>query len=77
MFAVMKVITAVLIAKTNRVASCDDALANLRKQREKQTNCRKIKDVFNGLDVDGGGSLSWEEIEPLLNDDLLKTWLTT
>jgi len=43
MFAVMKVITAVFINETSRVAASDQGLSILKKQKEKEALCRKIK----------------------------------
>merc|ERR1719478_2097709 len=33
--------------------------------------------MFKELDVNSDGQFSWREFEALLNDELLKTWLST
>jgi len=73
----MTVITAVFIAETNRVAASDDELAITKKQRAKESYCSKLKDVFLELDVSRDGYVSWDEFTELMDDDLIKVWLTT
>jgi len=77
MFGVIKVITAVFIAETSRHVASDDELALAKKHRQKQQYCGKLKDVFRELDDSGDGMLSWEELDRLMTDDLLKSLLTT
>jgi len=77
MFAVMKVITAVFISETNRCAASDDELALTKRQRQKEAYGAKLKEVFNELDTQRDGYLSWDEIKRLLDDNLLKDWLQT
>jgi len=77
MFAILKVITAVFIAETTRCANSDDELAVTRKQRQREHYCARLKQVFHELDVNNDGSLSKEELEPLISDDVLSIWLDT
>eukprot|EP00747_Dinoflagellata_sp_TGD_P218919 gnl/TRDRNA2_/TRDRNA2_91106_c0_seq1.p1 gnl/TRDRNA2_/TRDRNA2_91106_c0~~gnl/TRDRNA2_/TRDRNA2_91106_c0_seq1.p1 ORF type:complete len:353 (+),score=68.20 gnl/TRDRNA2_/TRDRNA2_91106_c0_seq1:155-1060(+) len=76
-FAVLKVISAVFITETHRVATGDDEIAIRAKQRAKGEYLRKLRDVFQELDDSGDGILVWEEFEQLLSDDLLTSWLST
>jgi len=76
-FAIIKVITAVFIAETNRNANSDDELALTKKQRQKAAYCEKLQDVFVELDNTGDGFLSWEELDRLIHDDLLQSLLHT
>jgi len=77
MFAVTTVITAVFIAETNRVAASDDELAIAKKQRAKDAQCTKLRELFTELDVSNDGFVSWEEFQDLISDGLLTTWLET
>jgi len=77
MFAIIKVITAVFIAETQRNANSDDELALTKKQRQKAAYCEKLQDVFVELDNTGDGFLSWEELDRLIHDDLLQSLLHT
>jgi len=77
MFGVIKVISAVFIAETNRNANSDDELALAKKNRQKDEYAAKLRSVFSELDDTGDGVLSWEELDRLLNDDWLKSLLST
>jgi len=77
MFAIIKVITAVFIAETNRHANSDDELALTKKQRQKEAYCAKLQSVFTELDHSGDGHLSWEELDRLINDEMMQSLLHT
>lgn len=77
MFGMIKVITAIFIAETNRCANSDDNIAVAKKQRLKEAYCLKLREIFEELDDSGDGLLSWAEFEPLVTDELLRTWLST
>jgi len=75
MFAIIKVITAVFIAETNRCAAYDSDLAFMKHQQEHTAYVAKLHKVFNKLDDSGDGYVTWEEFRPLLTDKRLQTYL--
>eukprot|EP00747_Dinoflagellata_sp_TGD_P206100 gnl/TRDRNA2_/TRDRNA2_79834_c2_seq1.p1 gnl/TRDRNA2_/TRDRNA2_79834_c2~~gnl/TRDRNA2_/TRDRNA2_79834_c2_seq1.p1 ORF type:complete len:239 (+),score=43.79 gnl/TRDRNA2_/TRDRNA2_79834_c2_seq1:81-719(+) len=77
MFAVLNVVTAVFIAEMNRATNHDDEIAVGQKKHLMEVYCSKIREVFKELDKSGDGQLSKDEFEPLMHDQLLKTWLST
>eukprot|EP00408_Alexandrium_pacificum_P042070 CAMPEP_0171260668 /NCGR_PEP_ID=MMETSP0790-20130122/55574_1 /TAXON_ID=2925 /ORGANISM="Alexandrium catenella, Strain OF101" /LENGTH=295 /DNA_ID=CAMNT_0011729005 /DNA_START=9 /DNA_END=895 /DNA_ORIENTATION=- len=76
-FALVNVTAAVFITETNRVASSDDEVMMMQKQRMQRSNSKKLKDVFHELDDSGDGFVSWDEFELLLQDDLMRQFLAT
>jgi len=76
-FAVLKVIAAVFITETNRVLASDDELTILKSRRERTQYTRKLRNVFNEMDLDGDGMLDFEELKALLADEYMVSWLAT
>jgi len=77
LFSVMRVVTSVFIAETNRIAASDDELAITKKQRAKELYGSKLKEVFLELDLSNDGYLTMDEFNSMMSDDLIKVWLTT
>eukprot|EP00747_Dinoflagellata_sp_TGD_P062026 gnl/TRDRNA2_/TRDRNA2_152787_c0_seq1.p1 gnl/TRDRNA2_/TRDRNA2_152787_c0~~gnl/TRDRNA2_/TRDRNA2_152787_c0_seq1.p1 ORF type:complete len:656 (+),score=110.63 gnl/TRDRNA2_/TRDRNA2_152787_c0_seq1:22-1968(+) len=77
MFAVLKVITAVFIAETVRASSSDEDVAYMKKQRQREAYCMKMKEIFTQLDKSGDGGLNREEFEPLVSDERMQILLQT
>jgi len=76
-FALVNVIRAVFITETSRVAQADDAVAMLKKERMAEEYSEKLKDLFNELDDSGDGLITWHEFSQLLEDDVLKKYVST
>eukprot|EP00747_Dinoflagellata_sp_TGD_P154014 gnl/TRDRNA2_/TRDRNA2_177455_c0_seq11.p1 gnl/TRDRNA2_/TRDRNA2_177455_c0~~gnl/TRDRNA2_/TRDRNA2_177455_c0_seq11.p1 ORF type:complete len:708 (-),score=109.20 gnl/TRDRNA2_/TRDRNA2_177455_c0_seq11:158-2281(-) len=76
-FALVRVITAVFVAETSRVALADDEMAMMKKQRMKEEVGEKLRDIFHELDDSGDGLVSWDEFQTLLSDSVMKTLLST
>eukprot|EP00747_Dinoflagellata_sp_TGD_P053451 gnl/TRDRNA2_/TRDRNA2_148461_c0_seq1.p1 gnl/TRDRNA2_/TRDRNA2_148461_c0~~gnl/TRDRNA2_/TRDRNA2_148461_c0_seq1.p1 ORF type:complete len:611 (+),score=120.74 gnl/TRDRNA2_/TRDRNA2_148461_c0_seq1:30-1862(+) len=76
-FAAIRVINAIFIQETMRVALSDEQIAIVKKQRQKEDHVKKLHAVFKELDDDGDGHIAWHEFEILLHDDILKTWVST
>mmetsp|Transcript_7942 Transcript_7942/g.17626 ORF Transcript_7942/g.17626 Transcript_7942/m.17626 type:complete len:624 (+) Transcript_7942:138-2009(+) len=74
-FAVLKVIAAVFINETNRVASNDDEIAMMRDRKSTAIMTVKLKEVFSELDVTGDGEVDWAELEDALSDRQMQAWL--
>merc|ERR1711953_495955 len=76
-FGVVKVIAALFIAETNRLAAVDDELAVMQAQRKKTAYLQKLWDVFKELDSNDDGKITWHEFETLFHEERMRTWLTT
>merc|ERR1712139_577386 len=75
-FAMINVIRAVFVTETARVASTDDEVRLMRKEGEREDTATKLKDVFDELDDDGNGKLTWSEFTALLDDEVLLKYLS-
>merc|ERR1719311_751885 len=58
-----------------KVASNDDQLMILAKKRSQASYAANLRCVFQELDTDGSGQLSYEEFSRALDDPKMKTWL--
>jgi len=76
-FAVVSVIGAVFIAETGRIAASDDNVQMLRKQRQQQNYSRRVHQLFQTLDLNSDGKVSWPEFEIISCDDKMKNYLST
>mmetsp|Transcript_2212 Transcript_2212/g.4698 ORF Transcript_2212/g.4698 Transcript_2212/m.4698 type:complete len:623 (+) Transcript_2212:106-1974(+) len=74
-FAVLKVIAAVFINETNRVASNDDEIAIMRDRKSTAVYTVKLQEVFAELDVTGDGEVEWAELEAALSNKNMQAWL--
>jgi len=76
-FAVVNVIRAVFITETNRVASSDDEVMLMKKQRAQEQYLAKVHDLFMELDDDGDGRVSRDEFKALAEDKVLRAFLSS
>jgi len=76
-FALVNVIRAVFITETSRVAQNDDQVAMLKKERMQQEYGEKLRDLFFELDDSGDGLITWQEFSQLLEDDVMKKYVST
>lgn len=67
-FAVLRVITAVFIAETNRVLENDDELTRIKKQRDSMALKVSLSRLFTALDIDGDGTFDWHELDKIMNE---------
>eukprot|EP00929_Paragymnodinium_shiwhaense_P038171 TRINITY_DN20221_c0_g1_i1.p1 TRINITY_DN20221_c0_g1~~TRINITY_DN20221_c0_g1_i1.p1 ORF type:complete len:610 (-),score=81.83 TRINITY_DN20221_c0_g1_i1:135-1964(-) len=74
-FAVVKVITAIFTAETFRVASSDDEIMMLHKERQIAMHTRRMEQLLIEGDASHDGLLSLEEFEDLLLDPRVQKWL--
>lgn len=74
-FAVIRVITAVFIAETNRMIQQDDIMMIRKKQKMKESLHYKLRAIFNELH-NGSGAFKWQDFEAKIQDDLIKAWLS-
>lgn len=76
-FAILAVIQAVFIQQTMKTAAHDDQLCIEEKNREKAKFVERLCRVFNELDTNGDGVISWDEFEPMMRDERLQGLLLT
>jgi len=76
-FAVLRVITAVFIAETQRVVASDDEIAILKREQARDVYIGKIRDIFKELDDSGDGLVNKEEFDQLMTDPVIRDWLST
>jgi voltage-gated sodium channel len=74
-FAAMRVISAVFIVETQKVASTDEELLILQKERQIDRLNRNFAGVFKELDATGDGMVDWEEFQAVLLDQRVLVWL--
>lgn len=75
-FSIIKVITGVFMHETFKVASTDDDLMILQKQRIMEKHAKKMRGFFEAADSGGEGSLTMHEFREVLSDPRVKTWLS-
>jgi Ca2+-binding EF-hand superfamily protein len=76
-FAVMGVITGVILQETFKVAATDDYIMVRQKKRTADVTKKKMTQLFNALDTQGDGELELEEFESIAQDPEVKTWLAS
>lgn len=75
-FAVIRVITGVFLHETFKVASTDDELMIMQKNRQIAKNVEKMQQLFEEADESGDGYLSANEFVEVMNDPRVKSWLS-
>jgi len=74
-FSVVTVITAVFIQETFKVATIDDRIMVMSKERAKKAQAGKIQNFFSVADMDGDGYVDSEEFEQIMANPEVKMWL--
>jgi Ca2+-binding EF-hand superfamily protein len=75
-FSVVSVITSVFIQETFKVATIDDKIMVMSKERARKTHLRKMRSLFEHMDQDGSGTIDANEFQTVLADSELRTWLS-
>merc|ERR1719409_1397492 len=74
-FAVVKVITGVFLHETFKVASTDDDLMIVQKQRDHAKHVDKMSRLFAEADKNKDGTVSRDEFKELLSKEKMNLWL--
>jgi len=74
-FCVIKVITAVFIFETQKIASSDEEILILQKDRQTARLEANFAGLFQEIDESGDGMINWEEFEGIITDQRVLTWL--
>jgi len=75
-FAVYVVVTGVFLHETFKVASSDDELMLVQKQRATNNHVKKMERLFKEADTSCDGLIDREEFKKVLMIDKVKTWLS-
>ncbi|CAJ1421749.1 unnamed protein product [Effrenium voratum] len=75
-FAVLNVVGAVFVQQTMKIASTDEQLAFKQKERELASYTRKVKKLFQTMDVSGDGTINFEEFSKLVQSPMLQFLLS-
>jgi len=76
-FAVIGVITGVILQETFKVAQTDDVILVRQKQRAGQVMRAKMKVLFEHLDDSGDGKVELDEFNTIADDPEIRTWLSS
>jgi len=75
-FSVVSVLTGVFIQETFKVATTDDRVMMMSKERAKKIHADKMALLFAVADEDGNGVIDFEEFHSALADAEVRTWLS-
>jgi len=76
-FAVIQVITGVILQETFKVAQTDDMIMVRQKKRAFDTMNKKMQTLFEALDHNSDGALDYEEFEIIAHIPEVKMWLAS
>merc|ERR1719356_560904 len=65
-FSVVSVITGVFIQETFKVATTDDKIMLMQKERAQRTHTKKMMSLFEYADKDGSGSIDRDEFKMVM-----------
>merc|ERR1740123_1544127 len=74
-FAVIRLITAIFLKETMDAANADTEMVAASQMRKKQAYLSKLRLFFDEADVSGDGLLDFAELEAVLANTRVKTWL--
>jgi len=74
-FAILSVINAVFIQRTMKVAQNNSEIMLMQKQKDQEVYQRRLRDVFEKMDTSGDGKLSRQEVNEMLENPVMKTWV--
>jgi len=74
-FAVMRVVSALFLQNTLKMASADDELMHLEKMKKKEAYIRKLKEFLQNSDKDGNGQMDLQELKLVINREDIQSWL--
>jgi len=75
-FSVVSVLTGVFIQETFKVATTDDRVMMMSKERARKIHAEKMAMLFAAADQDGDGFIDFEEFHRALADTEIRTWLS-
>eukprot|EP00419_Tripos_fusus_P032912 CAMPEP_0172780718 /NCGR_PEP_ID=MMETSP1074-20121228/203070_1 /TAXON_ID=2916 /ORGANISM="Ceratium fusus, Strain PA161109" /LENGTH=574 /DNA_ID=CAMNT_0013617695 /DNA_START=58 /DNA_END=1783 /DNA_ORIENTATION=- len=76
-FSVVSVLTGVFIQETFKVATSDDQIMLNNKRRAMKEHTTKMTNLFKYADTDGDGSLDRAEFDKVMDDPIVRKWLSS
>lgn len=76
-FGMLKVITGVFLKESFTAAEANDTLMVLHKERDMAMHTRKMSEFFAHGDAGGDGLVSWDDFNAILQNEWVKTWLSS
>jgi len=76
-FSVVSVLTGVFIQETFKVATSDDQIMLNNKRRAMKEHTTKMTNLFKYADNDGDGSLDRAEFDKVMDDPIVRKWLSS
>eukprot|EP00928_Gymnodinium_smaydae_P073117 TRINITY_DN5635_c0_g4_i1.p1 TRINITY_DN5635_c0_g4~~TRINITY_DN5635_c0_g4_i1.p1 ORF type:complete len:568 (+),score=73.44 TRINITY_DN5635_c0_g4_i1:58-1761(+) len=76
-FAVIRIITALFLKATMDIATSDAEMVAVEQMQKKEHMMRKLRMLFEDADESGDGLLTLPELESLMEDPKVKSWLNT
>jgi len=74
MFGLLNVLVGVFVQNTEAIANIDRDFVLQEEMNRKSSNINKLRELFNQVDVDGSGTISWKELKANLTDDAMKAY---
>jgi len=74
-FAVMRVVSALFLQNTLKMANADDELMHMDKMKKKEAYIAKLKDFLASADKDGNGNMDQRELKQVLHRPDIQQWL--
>merc|ERR1719223_2047499 len=75
-FSVVSVINAVFVQETFKVATSDDRIMLMAKERAKKTHLKKLRDLFHHVDEDGSGTVTLDELSQAFTDPEVRAYVS-
>lgn len=74
-FVLMNLVTAIIVDNAVSKSRMDEDQALKEKEKEKRKGLAELEDLFEQMDTDGNGTLSWDEFKAAFNDvTLARKW---
>jgi len=74
-FALLKVVSSMFIAETHKICKHDVEIADLKKKSDSERHKRDLRQLFRKVDESGDGKVSWREMQIMLGNQQLVTWV--
>jgi hypothetical protein len=74
-FALIKVVSSMFIAETHKICDHDKEVTHLMKKRDGHLIKKQLRDMFSEVDGSGDGTVSWQELNVMLESKKLLRWL--
>ena len=74
-YALLRVVSSMFIAETHKICEDDVKIADLKKKSESARHKKDLRKLFREVDENGDGKVSWREMQIMLGNQELLTWV--